>query len=282
MGLGFSLMWSSAFTATRMVVLEAAPLHALAARFLLAGIVGVIIARLMGQTARLTREQWRGTILFGLCQNVIYLGCNFVAMQSVDAGFASIIAASMPLVAAAMAWAVLGEKVRPLGLFGLAMGAAGVLIIMGSRLSGGTDPMGTALCVVGVVALAAATLFVKGAAGNGNLMMIVGLQMLVGAVVLWLIAPIVEPFRLHLTPRLVIAFLYTAFVSGLLATWVWFALVSRIGAVRGASFHFLNPFFGLVIASLLLGETIGPWDVVGVLVVAAGILAVQRSKARRV
>ena len=68
------------------------------------------------------------------------------------------------------------------------------------------------------------------------------------------------------------------FISGLLASLVWFALVGRVGAVRASSFHYLEPFYGLVIAAMLLGEKIGVWDVVGVIVVAMGIVAVQRSK----
>ena len=278
LGLAFALMWSSAFTATRMVVLDAAPLHALALRFALSGVVGIAIALCLGQTWRLTRAQWRGTFLFGLFQNVIYLGCNFTAMQTVEASFAAIIAAAMPLVAALLAWMFLGERMRPMGVAGLIVGMAGVAIIMSSRLSVGTDPYGIALCIIGVVALAAAALFVRGASGQGNMLMVVGLQMLVGAMILGLVAPMVEPFRMNLNLRLVSAFLYTAFISGLLATLVWFALVGRIGAVRASSFHYLNPFFGLVIAAMLLGEQIGVWDVVGVIVVAMGIFAVQRSK----
>jgi len=46
-----------------------------------------------------------------------------------------------------------------------------------------------------------------------------------------------------------------------LATLTWFWLVRRIGGVRASTCHFLNPFFGVTIA-------------------AAGILAVQLSRAR--
>ncbi|MDX5356902.1 MAG: DMT family transporter, partial [Rhodobacterales bacterium] len=60
--------------------------------------------------------------------------------------------------------------------------------------------------------------------------------------------------------------------------WVWFALVARIGAIKAATFHFLNPFFGVVIAWALLGERIGLYDVLGVAIIAAGILAVQLSR----
>ena len=81
--------------------------------------------------------------------------------------------------------------------------------------------------------------------------------------------------------KLIAAFAYTTLVPGLAATFIWFMLVRRIGAVRAATFHFLNPFLGVAIAAALLGEKLGPMDVIGVLVIMAGILAVQLSKQAR-
>jgi drug/metabolite transporter (DMT)-like permease len=74
MGLLFALMWSSAFTSARMIVADAPPLAALALRFFVSGVIGVGVARMMGQTWHLTRAQWRATFIFGLCQNALYLG----------------------------------------------------------------------------------------------------------------------------------------------------------------------------------------------------------------
>ena len=54
MGMAFVIMWSSAFTSARMIVADAPPLTALALRFLLSGLIGVGLARLMGQSWRLT------------------------------------------------------------------------------------------------------------------------------------------------------------------------------------------------------------------------------------
>ena len=60
--------------------------------------------------------------MFGLCQNALYLGLNFIAMQWVEASLAVIIAASMPLIVAALGWAFRGERVPPLGMAGLVAG----------------------------------------------------------------------------------------------------------------------------------------------------------------
>ncbi|MBO9454040.1 DMT family transporter [Paracoccus sp. R12_1] len=283
MGFSFALMWASAFTTTRMIVTETPPLMALSLRFALSGVIGVGIALAMGETwRRLTRNQWRAVVILGLCQNALYLGLNWVAMQWIEAGLASIIAATMPLMVAAIGWAVLGERLPPMGIGGLVLGLIGVVIIMGARLQGGSDPVGVAMGFLAALALAVATLTVRGASGSGNVMMVVGLQMLVGAASLAVIAPVFEDWQVTLTPRLVSAFAYTVVVPGLLATWVWFQLVGRIGAVRAATFHFLSPFFGVSIAALFLGEKLSLGDILGVAIIMAGILAVQLSRQPRV
>lgn len=283
MGLSFSLMWSSAFSSARIIVADAPPITALAVRFWLSGAIGMGLALAMGQRLRLTREQARATVVFGLCQNALYLGFYFVAMQRIEAGLASILASTMPLIVAA-AGIVRGDRLPPLGLAGLAAGFAGVVIIMGSRITGGADTLGLVYCALGVAALAFATLAVRGAsAGGDNLLMIVGLQMWIGAAALTVVAAVLEwpgGVVVDWSLRLGLAFLYTMLVPGLMATWILFRLVGRIGALRAATFHFMNPFFGVVTAALVLGEALEVWDVVGVAVVTAGILAVQLSRAR--
>ncbi len=278
MGLAFAFMWSSAFTSARIIVADAPPLTALALRFLISGLLGIAIALALGQTWRLTRAQWRATFVFGICQNALYLGLNFVAMQWIEASLAAIIASTMPLLVALSGWLIFGERMRPLGIAGLVAGVAGVALIMGARVSGGVDLVGVALCGVGVMALAFATLAVRGATSGGNVLMIVGLQMLVGAAVLAVAAAAFETWEVRWSWTLIAAFVYTTLVPGLAATLVWFLLVNRIGAVRAATFHFLNPFFGVAIAAVLLGEALGALDVAGVAVIAAGILAVQLSR----
>ena len=278
MGLAFALMWSSAFTSARIIVQDAPPLASLSLRFFLSGLLGVLIAKALGQSWNLTRSQWRAVFVFGLCQNALYLGLNFVAMQTVEASLASIIASSMPLLVAGIGWVLLKDRLPAQGVIGLLLGIFGVVIIMGARFGGNADLVGMALCVVGALALAIATLAMRGASSGGNLLMIVGLQMFVGAIILGVVSLATETLYVNPSLKLTLAFAYTTLVPGLLATFIWFSLVERIGAVRASTFHFLNPFFGVAIAALLLGENLGRMDIVGVIVITVGILLVQLSK----
>ncbi|MEM1342841.1 MAG: DMT family transporter, partial [Pseudomonadota bacterium] len=156
----------------------------------------------------------------------------------------------------------------------------GVALIMGQRLSLGSDGLGILFCVIGAGALTVATLAMRGASQNGeNLLLIVGLQMLVGGAALLPVAALVEPVMLSPSWPLLAAFLYTTFIPGLLATFIWFILVDKIGPTRAATFHFLNPVFGVLLAWIILGEALRQSDLIGVAIIALGILAVQVARA---
>ena len=211
-------------------------------------------------------------------------GTAIGAMLAEQLGYANVFLVAalfmvMPLVVALASWLWLGERLRPMGYAGLLAGVLGVTIIMGARLQGGADPWGVMLCVLGVLSLAAATMSVRGAVSGGNIMMIVGLQMLVGSALLWPFALALETPEVTWSWTLVVAFGYTVLIPGVAATLVWVLLVERIGAIQAATFHFLNPFFGVAVAAVLLGEPMGRYDVIGVVIVTLGILAVQRSRA---
>jgi len=316
MGLAFATIWSSAFTTARIIVADAPPLAALSVRFLISGAIALVIAWLARESLVLTRAQWRATIVFGICQNALYLGLNWVAMQTLEASVAAIIASTMPLLVAAAGWAFAGERIGPMGAGGLVLGFTGVALIMSTRISGGADPVAMGLCALGALALTFATLAVRGAMAGGNIWtgvgafadcraglaarsglyeaiaervlrdgvpflgICVGMQMLVGGLALLPPAVILEDWRFVWTAPVVAAYAYTIFMPGLLATFIWLLLVRRIGATRAATFHFLNPFLGVAIAALLLGEALGPLDLIGVAIIMGGILAVQMARGR--
>lgn len=276
MGVAFALMWSSAFSTAKVALADAPPLLLLMVRFLVSGLAAMAIGAALGQRLPSLPRQWAMLALLGLCQNSLYLGLFFVAMTTVPAGLAAIIASAMPLIVAAASPLVSADRLRAPALAGLLLGFGGVVAIMADRLGGGIDVTGLVLCLVGVSALAGATLVVRHANLGSGLLMIVGIQMMVGAVSLAPFALSFESFA-EVTPTLSLglAFAYQAIVPGVLATLLWFALIRRIGAPRASAYHFLNPGFGVAVAWLLLGEPIGLFDIAGVAVVAIGILLVQ-------
>ncbi|MDE0793108.1 MAG: DMT family transporter [SAR324 cluster bacterium] len=279
MGVSFSLIWSSAFTSAKILVTAASPLMVLSLRFLISGLLGIALARMLGQKIQLNRGEWTVVVIIGISQNALYLAFNFIAMQWIEASLAAIIASLLPLLVAAVCLVFLGEKTGFKGMLGLTVGFGGVLVIMLDKLSGSSASLGMTLCLIGVAALAGATLYVGRVMSlNKNVVMIVGLQMLVGSITLFPFSLIFETWNIEWSTSFILAFLYTTLVPGLLGTIIWFLLVKRIGPVRAATFHFLNPFFGVLVAALILAEPLSVRDGIGVTIIMAGILLVQLNR----
>ena len=279
MGVSFSFIWSSAFTSAKILVTAASPLMVLSLRFFISGLLGIALARMLGQKIQLNKGEWTVVVIIGISQNAIYLAFNFIAMQWIEASLAAIIASLLPLVVAAVCWIFLGEKTGFKGMLGLIVGFGGVLVIMLDKLSSSNAYLGMTLCLIAVAALAGATLYVgRMMSLNKNVVMIVGLQMLVGSLTLFPFSLIFETWSIEWSTSFVLAFLYTTLVPGLLGTLIWFFLVRRIGPVKAATFHFLNPFFGVLVAALILSEPLSISDGIGVTIIMAGILLVQLSR----
>ena len=282
MGILFSVIWSSAFTSARILMSSAPPFLVLSLRFMISGLLAIAIARLLGQNFNLSKQEWVGVLIFGFCQNVLNLGLNFVALQWIDASMAAIIASMLPLVVASISWILLIEKPGIIGVLGLVAGMAGVLLIMIDRTGDQTKLLGFLLCSTALLALAGATLLLGNFfRSNKNILMIVGLQMFVGFIFLLPLTILFEKWLINWSLIFILSFIYQILMPGVLGTLIWFLLVKRIGATKSAAFHFLNPFFGVMIAAAILAEKISLKDGIAVVIIMLGILAVQISHRKR-
>ena len=279
MGLAFILIWSSAFSSAKIIVSHSPPLFALGARFLITGLFGLAISGLLIKTSKISKNEWHSLCLFGLCQNSIYLGLNFKAMENIDAFLAVIIASLLPVFVSILAWTMRIEKLNSIGILGLVLGIVGCWSILYDKLLVKTNITGLILCIIGVLALAAATLLLKNTISKKNqILKIVSLQMLVGGAPLLVVSYFFEAWFIDISLQFSIAFIYTCLFPGLVATMLWFLLVNEVGPVRAATFHFLNPPTGTIIAWLILGEFINKKELIGIVLLVFSIILINTSK----
>jgi drug/metabolite transporter (DMT)-like permease len=124
----FVVLWSTGFIGAKLGLPYAGPLTFLALRFWLA-------AALLALLALATRAPWprqttevRRYAVAGLLVHALYLGGVFVGISlGVEAGVSAMIVSVQPLLVAAFAGLVLGERVAPRQWAGLALGLLGVL-----------------------------------------------------------------------------------------------------------------------------------------------------------
>ena len=255
MGISIAFMWASAFTAARILMINAPPFLVLSSRFFISGLLAITIARCFGQKIDFSRREWYTILSIGLCQNTVCTALNFTAMQWVTASIAAIIASMLPIIIAMFAWIFQGGEIGVIGKLGLFTAIAGVFLIVYDKTADETKILGLVLCIVAVLGFAGAALIVGNSLKNNkNLFMIVGLQMIVGSVTLLPLSILFETWTIKFSSIFIISFAYLILIPGLIGTLVWFSLLIRIGGTKASAFHFLNPFFGVAIASVILSE----------------------------
>ena len=126
-------------------------------------------------------------------------------MQSVEQRFKQPLEKMLPPLVTLLDRLFFSKRIKLLGIVGLFFGCCGVTLIMGNRISNDVDIRGVISCVIGIFALAAATLSVRGASSSGNILMIVGLQMLIGGIILVIISLFFEDWVIDWTPTLILA-----------------------------------------------------------------------------
>ena len=279
LGVVFALIWSSAFPSAKIAVQYAPPFFLLFFRFLFSGLLAIAIAKALGQNILFSKKDWLSIVAFGVIQNCIYLGLIFLAVTKIEANISVIIASILPLTVAIFSWLFFNSRISNLGVMGLVIGFSGVILIMHQRTQAGSEFLGILLCFIALLATTIATLVLsKINVKKENVLMIVGLQMLVGCITLLPISYFLEEWVINWHINFALTFGYISLFPGIIAPLIWFYLQKEIGAVRFSSFHFLNPFFGVFLSFILLSEKLSFFDFIGIFVVTFGLYLVQSAK----
>lgn len=280
----FCLLWSSAFGIAKIALADCPPLLLLATRFLIAGAVMLGTAVIHGaEWRRLERRDVLALIGLGIANNALYLGLNYVGMQSISSGLSALIVSANPVLTALLAALFLKERMTWSKGIGLLLGVAGVAFIVENRMTHGMDSStGIIFTVAALISLVGGTILFKWLAPNGGLWLGNGVQNLAGGLALMPFAFSLEKLG-DVVPswHLALALAYLALVVSVFGYLLWFHLLNKLGATAASAYHFMMPPLGMLFGWLLLNEHIVWADLAGVLPVAFGIWLATRPVAHK-
>jgi drug/metabolite transporter (DMT)-like permease len=279
LGIAFCTLWSSAFTVGKFAIQAAPPLWFLSIRFGIAFLVMWAVILVLRKKLPDNRADQKTAIWLGILNNAAYLGLAFIAFQSTSSSMVALIASLMPLVTAALAWPLLGERLTFRKGIGLAFGIGGAWFILWHRLDGHLqidDPFGLVISTIGMVCLACGTVLYKKRGAHADPLGMNAIQALSASLALLPVAFMLEdPGQIVVGWTLAWTLAYTAIIMTFGALLLWFALIRVAGAGAASTFHFLNPGLAMLIAWLVLSEPISVTDIIGLIPVALGILLVN-------
>ncbi len=271
LGLAFVLVWSSGYVVGALATEVLAPLTVTLWRFVVAAVVLAAIARWRG-------ERWpRGTQLLqvagvGVPLFAIQFGALYTALaDGMPASTVSLIACSSPLLVAAISAALRWEALTPRRWVGIALGVLGVVITLADRV--GRPPSVAALLwtLGGLAGLAAGTLLQSRLSLRSGPAATASVEVAAAAIVLAIWAPAKGSLAIPLTAHALGTFAWLALITGVGAPLLLFALIRQRGAVRASSLLFVVPAVTAIASWPVLGTTIGPLAVAGLIVAGAGL-----------
>ncbi len=274
----FVALWSTGFVGAKYGLPYAGPFTFLFVRMHLAWV-------LLGGLAVAGRAAWpRGPrevahlAVAGLLLHAGYLGGVFFAIaRGMPAGLAALVVGLQPVLTAVGARALLRERVAGRQWLGLALGFAGVALVVGDRARpAGERPVAAAAfaaIAVALLATTAGTLYQKRHGGGADLTAAAAVQYLAAGVAL---APLAaaEGFRVDWDPSFVFALAWLLLVLSAGAMLLLLALIRRHAVSRVAGLLYLVPPATALEAYLLFGERLGPPALAGMLAAAIGVALV--------
>jgi drug/metabolite transporter (DMT)-like permease len=271
-----STLWGASYTFIRIGVTTIPPVTLIAARTLIAG--SALLLWMKVQRISMPRDLavWRRFFIQALLNSVVPFTLIAWAERSVDAGLATILNSSSPVLAFVGTWLITRhERVTPRKLFGVVAGLAGICLVVGI---GAFEGLGQQF--IAQLAIVAATVCYAGAAIYGRSFK--GLSpaapaagsLIVGALLLVPVSVAVDrPWTLHPSSQSLLALAALAVFSTAIAFVIYFRLVQTLGSVGTTAQAYLRVPIGVGISVIFLGESLPMSAWLGLGCVVAGVAA---------
>ncbi|MBV9482543.1 MAG: EamA family transporter [Acidobacteria bacterium] len=284
-------VWGSTFLAIRVGVLAVPPLLFAAIRFTIAGLVLYGWVRIRGTRSPSARE-WLRVSLLGVLIFLVDYGCLFWAEQRVPSGIAAVVLATIPVFITLLDILVLGTHRLTIRLAtALAVGVAGVAVLMNNRFSFGEAPIdraGAAALLIASFSWSIATILTRKLQLPASKSMSAAAQMLVGGVALFAAAAgtgEIGNFHIAMVPvRAWLALFYLITAGSIVGFTAYLWLLHYESPTRVGTYAYINPVVAVGLGYFLGGETVGPRTLLGTLLVILSVIVIttmpQKSAAK--
>lgn len=275
------VIWAGNFIVVKGALDELPPVAFTTIRFAMAAVVLLALTRVLEGSVTLPRRDVLPLIALGAIGFGIYQPLWTIALAQTTAGDSALLIAGTPIFTLLIAAAIGSDHLTRGRLIGALVGFAGVALVVASTGATGLPGhlVGDLLTVVAAALWATYVAFGAPVLRRHSPLRIVAWAVTVGTFVmapigLWQLA---SADLSRLTVETPFALVYAGLASIAFGNVIQFRAVQAIGPARAAAFQFLVPPMTVVLAAIFLRESIRIEQVLGGIVIVAGILIARRS-----
>ena len=274
-----TLIWSSTFVIVKIGLETLGPLTIAGLRYFLGAVVLLpFLIKRQSLKTPISKELWLRLILIGVSAYTIGNGALFWGLKYVPATTGSFLMSLIPLLVLAGGALLLREIPTGWQIFGVFLSLFGSVLFFSSGMGPG-EPKGIVIVGVGLIGFLAFSLLGRGIARDGKLdtLTLTTLPLAIGGILSMLLALIVEGIP-QFTPKSIIIVLFLAVVNTSLGYLLYNHSLRELTALEMNMVLNLSPIFTALLSWVLLGETLGTIQILGMIVVIVGVVFVQRFK----
>ncbi|GHC54343.1 ABC transporter permease [Streptomyces flavofungini] len=264
-------MWGTTYVVTTELLPPGHPLFAGMLRALPAGLIALAVTR------TLPRGTWWGkAAVLGVLNIGLLFPLLFIAAERLPGGVAATLAAASPLMVAVLAVTVLHERPSARRFVWGAVGAVGVGLVV-IRPNAAFDVVGVLAGLGGAATLALGVTLTKrwGRPAYVSPTGFAGWQLAAGGLFLVPLTVLAEGAPPAVDLSAVLGYLWLGLVGGLITFVLWFRGITTLPVTSVAVLGLFSPLVAAVLGAAVLGQTLGPVQLVGFGLSLAAIVAGQ-------
>jgi probable blue pigment (indigoidine) exporter len=276
-------LWGSAYPVIRAgIVAGAPPLLFAATRYGVTALLLVPIAFLSG-ARRPTIAQigpvalYGGLLIVGLYGTFLYLG-----EETTSGGLAAVLTASVALWSALIGYQLLPrERFSRVEVAGLLVGFGGVAVLVLPEFvgGGGSTLFGSLLVLLAVVSFSAGGVLLRRSTPGDPSLWTLTVQFAVAAALTGAVAlGLGEPLTMGNSNVTAPALAYLIVAPSILGYTIYFRLHHRVGPSRANLVGYVGPIAGVLVGLFVFGESVGGFEIGGMVLIVAGLILVQRGR----
>jgi drug/metabolite transporter (DMT)-like permease len=276
-----SLFWGLGWPAMKVVLSEVRP-WTFRTVCLLAGGAGLLaLARMGGTRLRVPSADFKPLVVTALVNITGWHILSAHGIARMQAGRAAIIAYTMPIWAILLSRLILKERVTSMRLWALALGFAGLLLLLWPDIRAVEAAPAGALCMLGAAfCWAAGTVLVKFFQWHMPATLVMGWQLLIGGLPVVCGAALLEPLAAvtAISSKALLTLALVVLLPIIFCHWAFFRVVQIFPANVAALSTLSIPVIGVFSSALLLGESIRVNELaaLGLVVVSLGLTGLSR------
>ncbi|MBJ7882846.1 EamA family transporter [Gelidibacter salicanalis] len=277
------VIWGSTYLLNKIAVTELPPFMLASVRFITAGVLIFIIAKLMGKSLAISKKQLINTAIAGFLFLTFGNGIVVWALKYVDSGFAALEISAQPLVVLILMRVFQGKKIQAMSVLGVILGIIGIYLLVSQNevVSKEGSILGMIMIFVCMVSWATGSLFVGKADLPSNYFVNTGYQMIAGGIMLVVLSllfgeawslPNVWSEKVQLSMVLLIVF------GSIVAFTSFNFLLKRVSPEKVATSTYVNPIIALVLGWYFLNEVITTQSIIAAIVLLTGVYFINTKK----